>query len=589
MKFVRVIVVCIVLAAAAQVSAFDGSKWNISTGNMSLELIKACPIGVEPKAGVKAPDISAEDARKSREAGLMTNEDYIAWAEVEAEQGKWDFSQHDKICSAFRAGGLHYVVYNWAHFPPMWLRNGTDRTLMRCVEHKQDTYYLSIFDPRTIGYYDHFYKAIHDHFADRIDSIYACILGPYGEGNYPIGFGGFVEFGHCHEGYWCQDPYAIANLRDAMRVKYGRIGSLNKAWGVELTSFVQVLPPHEIAEGVKPSPEAFRTPQDRRRWLDFITWYHQAMIDFAEKSINVVARYYPLEKIRIKPGGNSEGANPISWGTYCPGYAKMAAKYGIVLQPADFQGAYFGDKWVGTAYQFYGVTMSTEPWQSLEHPQFIRRMFSEASVGAGQLFVYQYWKHADDVRKYIHLYTGKQGNPDLAIYFPTTLYRLGGDAGATVKAGSLMRDITDFDVLDELLIQDGALNGRYRTLLMFQGDCVEQAILDKIEAWVKRGGTLVVCGGKPVLNVDGEAWAVASTAGRVVGFASIPGDEQSASALYEAFGGSSTRDGKFDGVWTTRRGAESMLLNNTDAAVSCEPVAGRKVTIEPHSILSLSR
>ena len=40
--------------------------------------------------------------------------------------------------------------------------------------------------------------------------------------------------------------------------------------------------------------------QDKRRWLDFITWYHQALIDFAEQSIRTVLKYYPKEKVRTK-------------------------------------------------------------------------------------------------------------------------------------------------------------------------------------------------------------------------------------------------------------------------------------------------
>ena len=112
---------------------------------------------------------------------------------------------------------------------------------------------------------------------------------------------------------------------------------------------------------LQPSPSAFPAPQDKRRWLDFVTWYHQAIIDFAEQSVRALMKYYPPEKIRLKPGGSAGGVNPIAWGTYCPGYARMARKYPIVLQPADCQGAVFADKWMGTAYQFYHVKECTEP------------------------------------------------------------------------------------------------------------------------------------------------------------------------------------------------------------------------------------
>ena len=43
---------------------------------------------------------------------------------------------------------------------------------------------------------------------DRVENVYACILGPYGEGNYPLRVPDWVDMGHCHEGYWCADRFA---------------------------------------------------------------------------------------------------------------------------------------------------------------------------------------------------------------------------------------------------------------------------------------------------------------------------------------------------------------------------------------------
>src|ERR1035438_8900593 len=264
--------------------------------------------------------------------------------------------------------------------------------------------------------------------------------------------------GHCHEGYWCGDACAIKAFQTTMKRRYVRVARLNRAWGSDYHSFEDIRPPKEIAdEKFKPAPVAFPTPQDKRRWLDFITWYHQAIIDFAEHSIQTVLKYFPADKVRLKPGGNATGVNPIAWGTYCPGYAKMARPYHVVLQPADCQGAVFGDKWVGTAYQFYGVKECTEPAGGLDAPSFARRMFSDASCGAAQFFTYEFESHAADIQRYVHLFTGKPGDTEIAVYCPTTLYRLGGNLQSPIGAGYPLRDLCEFDVLDELLIADGAL------------------------------------------------------------------------------------------------------------------------------------
>ena len=43
---------------------------------------------------------------------------------------------------------------------------------MKCLEHGQETNYLSIFDPKTLEYYDHFYKALAEHFGEKIDGVF---------------------------------------------------------------------------------------------------------------------------------------------------------------------------------------------------------------------------------------------------------------------------------------------------------------------------------------------------------------------------------------------------------------------------------
>jgi len=282
-----------------------------------------------------------------------------------------------------------YVIYPWLHFPPRWLRESGGITLMRCAEHGQETNTVSIFDPRTIEYYEAFYREVARHFGNRLDFIYACILGPYGEGNYPLPVTDWIEMGHIHHGYWCADKFGMAAFRDAMRAKYGEISALNSAWGTGHKSFSEIRPPQEIPDGRPIAPSSFSTPQDRRRWLDFYRWYEQALADFAARSVEAALKHFPASKVRIKPGGNAGGANPLPWGTYCPGFAKALARFGIVLQPADCQGAYFADKWTSTAYRHYGVRYSTEPAGDLGPRDFVRRTFTDASCGAEEFFTYK--------------------------------------------------------------------------------------------------------------------------------------------------------------------------------------------------------
>lgn len=563
---------------------FDGRPWNISSGNLSVNFIQASPIGAHPRSNVLENPPSVESQVRWKRLGLVANEDYVAWGAVEREPGQWQWQQHDAVEQTLHRAGLKYVVYNWAHFPPAWLRDArkNERTLMRCVEHGRETHYLSIFDPRTLGWYEHFYRALRDHFGDRIDDIYACILGPYGEGNYPLNVPDWVNMGHCHEGYWCGDVFAIRAFQAAMQRQYKSVATLNRAWSSEYTAFEDVRPPRELAdEKFKPMPEAFATGQDKRRWLDFITWYHQAIIDFAEQSLRTVLKFFPPEKVRLKPGGNAGGVNPIAWGTYCPGYAKMAREYSVVLQPADCHGAIFGDKWMGTAYRFYGIKECTEPAGNLDTNGFVRRMFSDASCGASQLFTYEFERHAANIQKYIHLYTGQPGETEVAVYCPTTLYRLGGNLQPTIKASQALRDLCEFDVLDELLIVDGALStNRYRALLLFQPEIIDAPILRELDAFARAGGKLLVFGNASIRDVAGETWPRAEKLKRV---ADPTSGREWLNALSRELTGYQGVDGQLDAVWTCRRGGQLFLFNSSRRPVEVV-VAGAPVKIDPAAI-----
>jgi hypothetical protein len=325
------------------------------------------------------------------------------------------------------------------------------------------------------------------------------------------------------------------------------------------------VPPQLSDEKFKPTPEAFPTPQARRRWLDFITWYHQAIIDFAERSVQTVLKYYPKEKVRLKPGGTAYGINPLTFGTYSPGYAKMAGKYGIRLQPGDNIGAPFADKWLGTAYQFYGVRLGTEPAGTLDRGTFLRRMFSDASCGASQLFTYEFESHIPEIQQYIHLYTGKPGETDVALFCPTTLYRLGGNLQPTIQAAYPLRDFCEFDVLDELLIHDDALTTkRYKTLLMVQAEVVDQPILDKLESFQKSGGQIILIGDVSLRNVEGAPWPLAAKLLRVP---AVNKDLKWLSALEKPLANHRGVDARHDGLWTCRRGEHVFVFNWTDKPI----------------------
>src|SRR5690349_17564261 len=126
---------------------FDGHPWNLSSGNLSVSYIQASPIGAFPKTNYFEPPPSLESQIHLKNLGLVANEDYVAWGAVERVPGQWLWQQHDAMEQRLHQAGLKYVVYDWVHFPPVWLRDQrpVKRTLMRCLEHGKEASYLSVY------------------------------------------------------------------------------------------------------------------------------------------------------------------------------------------------------------------------------------------------------------------------------------------------------------------------------------------------------------------------------------------------------------------------------------------------------------
>jgi len=589
--------------ALAAVSC-DGHDLPIVTGNFSVLWIQHSPIGAYPDPAFSGEPVPpAENWAAYHALGVKAYEDYVAWGAVEREPGKWDWSRQLEVAEKQRAGGLEYDPYLWIHNPPLWMRQGKlphepgtpdHFTMMKCLEHGEQTYTLSIWDPATLDWFERFYRQMHHALGLLIGRTYVGLVGPFGEGNYPLPVFDWLNIGHCHEGYWCGDPYALKAFQASCKKRYKRLDRLNHSWGTKFEAWNEVGFPAEIKDGKILRAEERVDPKARRRWLDFVQWYHQSIIDFAVEVTRVASKYFPVERLKMKPGGSAGGVNPIAWGTYCPGYARSVGnlklgdtKHKVRLQPADCHGKPFGDRWYGTAYRFYGVPFSTEPAGGLDRRSFLRRVFMDACNGATEMFSYELDKHMADAIKWIHLYRGQPSITDVAIYCPTTWYWLNGDIWPAIHTADWLRDITDFEVADELLIKDGYLKkSNTRVLVWLMGPVVEREVLERIIEWVHAGGILVASVPEPPMDVEGRSdlgiylFGSAHDQFRTLGKGLVvwrrsepkPGDEGLRDLVYAAIyhpekmkpglRGAAEVDGKEDGVWTAVFN-DILLLYNT--------------------------
>lgn len=536
------------------------------TGNLNVLTIQHSPIGTRPNPDFVEPLPSVDNLKRLRDQGLTGYEDYVCWGTAERVPGAWDWGPHRRVLERVKAAGLQYVVYPWLQFPPVWYSERHPMELMRCLEHDTPTRVVTPFSPRTLDQYRRFYHEIAAQFGDSVDIIYGSLNGPYGEGNFPLpNVDPYVNQLHSHEGWWIGDAHARADFRAFCRRLYRDVGDLNAAWGTEFQDFADIEYPLDFCLGNRALAADAMSVAERRRWLDFVEWQQNVLPAFARRVAEIVLEFFPAEKVKLKPGGSAGGMNRISWGTNCPAFARQLAGLGVGLQPADAHGAVFGDKWIYTAYRHYGIPFSSETAGAIDRNGQVRRIFSDASAGAMQLFTYEYGeKHAETVQQYLHLFQGRYPRINVAVYAPITDYRLGGDPALTYRGAELLRDLTDFDVLDELLIRDGFLS-EYSHLVVFQAEWMEREAMEAIREWMDNGGITISFRSGATRTVE-EDRSLDYTHALHPDILRSPEEFRTTAALLPE-----GPDMAMDGLWVTvYRDGAWLLYNDTDHAIERE-------------------
>ncbi len=286
-----------------------------------------------------------------------------------------------------------------------------------------------------------------------------------------------------------------------MEKKYGSIDRLNAAWGTQFTGFEFDYP---------------RDPTSPRRWLDFVEWYHEALIERLGVLFDVARKHFPETPICVNLGWPFE---KIVLGQDLSGLVKMLASKGMIVRsPTGPMVTHLYTRRVATAARFYHAPrLSTEPVDgSAPIGEIAGALFKDLTTGVRWHFDYPEnmeraptpFQHARSLPR--HDYP----RIDAAIFFSTTAHRLenwnnwregfqGGYPEGMAPWLEGLRDILDYDVVDERLIDDGALR-TYRLLIWPFGTRVESRTMEKIRDWVERGGTLLVRDLAAVRTVEGK-------------------------------------------------------------------------------------
>ncbi len=443
---------------------------------------------------------AARRAAAAKREGLTSLEVYVKWWLCEPERGRWDFSYYDVWERAVEDAGMRWVpllIAGPAYGTPPWFIASPESVPARCLEHDKDTKIQSIWNRSLRVHVAEFVGRFAAHFDARlIESVKLGMSGDYGESLYPAGGNHWTyldERYHVHWGYWCGDPFARADFRRTLQQEYEDIGRLNAAWATTYPNF-------EAVEPFLPS-----AAPNRRARLDLQRWYCASMTEWVDFWLRTTRQVLPRRRIQVSTGG--EGASIL--GADFSAQAEVAARCGaglrITNEATNYAANFMLTRQVASACRHYGAYFGIEPAGAVKAEGIVGRIYNATASGADELFTYDPEPSGERARRYAacrSFLVKREPMVDVGLFLNRTSWDL-GVLGGFSQSGRRLRAVTDFDVVDERLIADGALE-RLRALFWVAGAVVEPETARALEAWVRDGGILALYGIDEIETVEGD-------------------------------------------------------------------------------------
>jgi hypothetical protein len=444
----------------------------------------------------------------------QTDSDHLTVNEL--ERGRWDWTNADAGLAAVQKAGMRWQYFPHFQWPPEWYRKSDKFVPSIGLRSKRRLAAMSLWSPDIVPWFEHGYAALAQHYGrgnDKVYAIYLGIHGDFGETIFPMGWhpGEKNRFGENGTGlpdFWCGDDHARADFQRFVRSKYHTLRKLDAAWGTKFEDFSRLEYPPAASDAAVTIPA---TPEGRRYWLDFIQWYCDSMTKFTGEVCKMARQYFPESLLELPVGGGSEN---VMYGQDTTALPKMARQYGVHIRSthggyASFPQGYAGMiKRIATPCKVYGVPHWLEPPSAITPDGEVSRIMEALSCGN-----FGFWDWGQNpvsatnvFREYSNYLTQERPLVDVALFFPTTDHRLRRNSSFPPRlaaVGQELRDVMDFDIVDEELIADDALK-LYRVLVWVEGKYVEEKTLKRLAGWIKKGGVLVWWGAEVPETVEGR-------------------------------------------------------------------------------------
>lgn len=471
--------------------------------------------------------------------------------------GQWFWGYDKELASRWESACFNFAVSPDLDVLPDWYKKQENPVMLRKIGSDSDGIGLSLWSELLTKTNEDFYSEIEENFGESVHSIYPGIYGDFGEARFPSSNPG--EF-------WAGDDFAVKDFRDKMLTKYGNINALDVAWKTGYKSSGEIAYPK------------FDGSASRRWILDFMDWYYGSMTEYTTRVCGIATTH--CRNAFIAPKLTCADETP-STGQDNSAVPKALSKLGAGVLVKS--GSYLSSARIASACKFYGTRLRTEIGPNIDQIDLAKQLFIDASYGSSGLVADPdtMLTGAETFSKYRRNLLGQHSITDIALFFPTSWHRCNINQPYPPKlaqAAEEIRDIMDYDVVDERMVLDGALE-KYRVLAMFDGNFTEQTVCDKIAGWVRGGGNLLLLADElPFSNIEGRAIEIPTDEsetgkGHVIVW---NGDWNTRKDYYKLIydsaysstvGAIKGPDGAADGVWASMFKNRVLYFNTTDHPV----------------------
>jgi len=460
-----------------------------------------CSAGVEVlgREGMLERSLASlrEQAPLAKALGFNGIEAYVRWDLIEPEPGRFDWSFYDAIAAEIQRHGLKMfplLVVGSAYSLPDWFYRSEENVGFVCLEHGLSNPIQSIWSPYHKKHVIRFLQAFGRHY-ELMGCLLGVRLGPsgnFGESQYPAsgdwGFHG--ESMHLHIGMWAGDPYALADFQRWLKVKYVDIASLNAAWQSAHREFEEIrmqLPDQCLS---------------KRQRIDLNTWYTDSMSDWCEWWAIEARKAMPNTPIYQSAGGWGAAEIGTDYSAQTKSMLKIKGGIRLTNELDSFHQAYYATRLAATAARNYEVPLGFEPAMGHTARGTAGRLFNCVTNGGAHFFTYggNIFNYQTSVESWLKHYPllDLHWKPlvEVALFYPQTMNFLSHDTFRYLNAWGFnpiarsLRDIVEVDYLDDRLILDGFLD-RYKALVFVWGNQIERPVLERIDAWLRNGGTVM--------------------------------------------------------------------------------------------------